>query len=246
MDLNLTNFNCNLFRNNFSISDYLRTNFQKMHPEDMAIMRHLARYYATCPRNERILEVGVGPNLYPIMAMLPVAEKIRAIDINDRNIQYMKGQQIHPDSFWNRFWQYIGSQSIIYNYDFRSDLENKVTFETGNFFDYSTHHKYDVVSFNSFAESITSDYWSFRHVCNRILNFVKPGGTVISVFMSGSNGYQVGAVNFPAFPIKSKIVRQIFSPAFSQLKIVDIPKAVIPIRDGYDGMIFMIAQRHLD
>ena len=60
--------------------------------------------------------------------------------------------------------------------------------------------------------------------------------------MEGSNGYTVGGVRFPAYPVDKEMLKAIFAPATIDLMIRRITSAR-PVREGYSGMLLLTARR---
>ena len=68
----------------FDPDQYVQDNYLYIHDEDKQIIDLLISFYARLPKIKSAVEVGVGPNLYPLMLMLPKAQHILAIDPNPR------------------------------------------------------------------------------------------------------------------------------------------------------------------
>lgn len=111
---------------------YIRSNYSTIHDEDKAIILRLLRFYKMLPKLEYALEIGVGPNLYPVMAMLPYIKKVVCMDISDTNIHYLTNQIKKPDENWLLFWDMFNKFNSIFNDNLNKILKEKIIVQKGN------------------------------------------------------------------------------------------------------------------
>ncbi|OGK46783.1 hypothetical protein A3A93_04020 [Candidatus Roizmanbacteria bacterium RIFCSPLOWO2_01_FULL_38_12] len=224
----------------FSPDEYVKDNYATVHDEDKEIIHKLVSFYSSLSKINLALEIGVGPNLYPVMAMLPFIEEIECIDFSTPNLEYLKGQLERPDDRWYRFWELYRSLSRKYDIDLVNNLKRKVEMKQGSIYELEC-NKYDLASMFFCAESVTKKQKQFTLACSRFIKSVKPGGFLVAAFMENSQGYNVGGVEFPAYPVDAKLIIRIFAPETKNLLVTRIPLAKKSLRPGYTGMVFLTA-----
>ena len=224
----------------FDARTYIGNNYSSIHSEDREIINRLVTFYSSLSSVMSALEVGVGPNLYPIMAMLPYIKKIECIDFSKSNLIYLRKQLKKPDDNWYKFWELFRSLSQEYNIDLVENLEKKVKTKHGSIYELEE-KKYDLASMFFCAESITREHNEFVLACNKFIKSVKSGGNLVAVFMENSKGYSINNIDFPAYPVDIDLIKKIFQPKTSSLLVVRIPLARQPLRPGYIGMLLLTA-----
>jgi hypothetical protein len=222
----------------FNPEKYVAENYSFIHDEDKKILDLMTEFYLEIPMLNHALEVGVGPNLYPLMAMLPKAKVIKAMEYSQRNINYLRHQLIRPSSNWNIFQEYLISNNEIYRYPLPQTFATKVNLQHGSIYELPE-GKFDLVSMNFVAESITNKQDEFNIVCQKFVDAVKPGGNLIASFMENSVSYTIDGIEFPSYPIDLNKLDKVFSPITTHLKIQRIEIAQTPLRPGYTGMLFL-------
>lgn len=229
--------------NSFDPLAYIEDNYLKIHDEDRNIMDALIRHYDSLPKLKDALEIGVGPNLYPVMAMLPFVDKIEGVDYSKPNILYLKRQLKKLDKNWYKFWKLFNNLSSKYrNMNLEKDLKKKLLIKRGDIFKLEE-DRYDLSSMFFCAESISSDRDKFVLACRKFISSVKHSGYLIAAFMENSKGYSVGGVEFPAFSVDLNFLCRTFKQDTTNLKIKHILVAKKPLRAGYTGMLFLTANR---
>lgn len=227
----------------FNPAEYVRKNYEKMSIPDVVLATHLIEWNSVHGRSGQILEIGGAVNLYPIFIMLPFFEKIIVTDIVDENLWYLRSQQREMDTLWR---QYIGLIRTLndkfYNFDFQTALRERVTVRSLSIFDIEK-ERYSHISMNFVAESITDDPDEFVRACNCVMAGLKKGGYLTASFMSGSRGYVVNGVDFPAVAIDPTGVADTFR-AMDDLRVRYIPIFGKPLRNGYNGIIHLTAKKN--
>jgi len=221
---------------------YLANNYRRLHEEDRMIIKILADFYRKIPKLQLTCEVGVGPNLYPIIALLPISKKVVAIDYSLKNIAYLTSQKKQVDTFWGPYLNLFQKESKQYKIDLLQNLKKKLVIEMGCVYTLPK-GVYDLSSMHFCAESITDDKKKFYDACLRFMVSVKRGGYLAASFMENSGGYRVGGVSYPAYPVNRHILEQVFTPFVKKLEIHRIPKAKNALRKGYTGMLVLTARR---
>jgi len=227
---------------NFNPETYIKHNYSNIHQEDKQIIRRLVKFYSQHHLLKLGLDIGTGPNLYPLILMLPITKKIESIDFNRQNINYLKGQIMKMNRNWKRFFNFIKKIYKQSGINLINSLKTKVIIKQGDIYQLAE-EKYDLVSMFFCAESITNDYEKFSSVCNKLINSVKINGLIVAAFMENSSQFFVGKIRHKTYLVNIKCLKKIFSPRVKNLKIYKIHKAKIPLRPGYTGILLLTAVR---
>jgi hypothetical protein len=221
---------------------YIKENYAQIHEEDLLIIQHLARFCLSLPKISHALEIGVGPNLYPVMAKLPFIDSLECVDFSSANVDYLAGQLVKPSDNWDQFLQLFKSINPKYNLNLADTLKEKVTVRLGSIYDLEK-AQFGLGSMFFCAESITDNYDEFTRACNRFIESVKTGGYLMASFMENSVSYKVGDTKFPAYPVDTAVITKIFSPKTKNLIIYRIPRSDQPVgtNHSYTGMLFLTA-----
>src|SRR3989344_2225957 len=74
----------------FDPESYVRNNYSYIHPEDRNIIKILIKYYENIAQIIASVEIGCGPNIYPLMLALPKVKYIDVIEYSTRNKSYLE------------------------------------------------------------------------------------------------------------------------------------------------------------
>ena len=68
--------------------------YRDLHPSDDDVIRHHAAFYRRIPPGDvRVsLELGAGPNLYPLMLAASVSPRIEVVEPSAASIAYLRQQ----------------------------------------------------------------------------------------------------------------------------------------------------------
>ena len=97
-----------LDRDRWPVPTYLAENYRELHRSDAAVIaRHSAFYRGLAPGGVgRAVEVGAGPNLYPLFLAAGAARRIDAVDRSAAGLAYLRRQLADgPDPTWLPFWE---------------------------------------------------------------------------------------------------------------------------------------------
>lgn len=227
----------------FNPRAYVRDNYAYVHDEDRQIIDLLFPYLAKKLKiTNRVLDIGTGPNLYPLLAIAPFVASIDCMEYSRRNTNYLKKELQHPHDNWKLFADYLRRKNNCYRQAIPELLTQKIRIQRGNIF--STNKRgYDCASMFFCAESITDNRKDFTHACTQFVKTVKIGGTLLALFMENSSGYVIDSIRFPAYPVNQNSLIQTFTPLVSELKIHRIKRANCPLRAGYTGMLLLIGKK---
>jgi hypothetical protein len=226
----------------FNPKKYVEANYASIHDEDKNILDLLVNFYQEIPTISKALEIGVGPNLYPLMVMAPYVDAIDCVEYSQRNIDYLKKQLNNPDENWIMFHEYLIAKIAIYNFPLKQKLSSLITIHRGSIYDLPQ-NKYGLASMHFVAESITDKALEFNQACQKFIKSVEKGGYLVACFMENSESYDINGVTFPSYPVTSQILEDVFSSSTNTLEIKHIKMAEVPLRPGYTGMLFLTARR---
>ena len=90
------------------VSDYLAEVYHEVLPADDAVLLHHSAFYRGFEpgHSARSLELGAGPNLYPLMLAAAVSREIEAVEPSAASVAYLDRQLTDgPDPSWQRFYE---------------------------------------------------------------------------------------------------------------------------------------------
>ncbi|WP_264927834.1 SCO2525 family SAM-dependent methyltransferase [Streptomyces sp. A012304] len=193
------------------------------------------------------IDVGAGPNLYPALAMLPWCDRITLLERSSKNLEYLRGQLSHYDPHWDRFWEVLCKDEAYATLDTDPRVRFKEAVqrpEAGSLFDLcGGGRRWDLGTMFFVAESITNSLTEFRRGVGCFMRALNPGAPFAAAFMEHSEGYRVGAHEFPARDVDESEVRTVLSGHAEDLTIHRMANPKQLVRDGYTGMILACGRR---
>jgi NNMT/PNMT/TEMT family len=241
----------------FASHDYWRHNYQKILPEDREIIQRVSSFLIRAlggrPSVERAIDVGSGTNLYPALLMLPWVEQILLSDYSESNVRWLSRHVLDDDApwTWEPFWRELRAREG-YNRiaeprkqlrEACTDQRERPGIERLSVFDLPS-EQWQLGTMFFVAESITTDPGEFAEAIGCFVGALKPGSPFAAAFMSGSEGYPVGSITFPAVPITEADIAEHFAKLAVKglsVKRLDTSDRVLDtpdrVRDGYEGMV---------
>jgi hypothetical protein len=225
----------------FDSEAYFQQYYGEPHPDDDQVVRRAcAAMLAALPSGDALetIDVGTGPNLFPLFCVLPRATRVTAWEYEKRNVDWLKAE-LSRDSparpQWQHFWKLVTEA-----YEPRRDLpENpipvlrqKADIRQGSIFSLPA-RRWDAATMFFCAESITEKLSEFREACTRFAQSVKTGGTLAAAFLAGSSGYAVEGQSFPAVKISDDDIREVFAPLAHDVRTERIGIVDREVRSGY-------------
>ncbi len=230
----------------FDPEAYLASNYREILEPDRWLCRALVEAWDDIARSQRpveaALDVGTGPNLYPVLAALPHARAVTACELSARNRAYLERQVDSLDPSWRVWLALLEGLGPAYAEEVLLASLRQRFFVTGtSIFDLAAHSS-DVASMFFCAESITRDGEEFLTACRTVAAAVRPGGALICAFMAGSGGYTIAGRDYPALPIFEADVLRAFEADCEIRRLERVPGGS-SVRHGYEGMLFLYARR---
>ena len=194
----------------------------------------------------RMVDVGTGPNLFPLLLSLPRASSLTAWEYSRSNVEWLNAE-IASDSMrsqWRHFWKVVvdayGPAAALPDNPMPI-LRERVGVRNGSVYELPE-RQWDAATMFFCAESITEQRSQFEAACVRFARSVLPGGPLIAAFLVGSSGYAVSERPFPVLNISEADIHAVFAPISANKRTQQIGIVEKEIRSGYSGMVFLSAQ----
>lgn len=231
------------------VQTYLSENYRQLHAcDDAVLVHHSAFYRQLAPASlATSLELGAGPNLYPLMLATAASRFVHAVDLSVVNVSYLREQVTRgADASWQPFYD----RCRELNPDLAPSLKEamaSVWVSQGDIAHISR-GGYDLASMNFVAESISEDRAEVAEMCRAFVGTVRPGGHLVAAFMENMARYDLGNQSqWPGCPIDARDVSEMFADQVDDLKVtrIDADPSLPDYYGGYTGMIMLTARRRL-
>ncbi|MFE0652628.1 class I SAM-dependent methyltransferase [Streptomyces sp. NPDC059534] len=231
--------------NAWPVADYLAENYRRLHPCDVGVIRHHSAVYRRHAPGSlaRTLELGAGPNLYPLMLAGAAASRVDALEPSAASVRYLRHQLAHgADASWRPFYTLCRSLDPALPASCAEAL-SRVRVVRGTADDLVP-GRYDLASMNFVAESVTEDFEEFSALCAAFVGAVRPGGRLLASFMERMPSYRIGTGPvWPACPVDGATLRGVFAPRTAGLRIVRLAKDLTLPEYGDTGVLLLSARR---
>jgi len=160
------------------VPTYLAENYRELHGSDDAVIVHHSAFYRGLAAGgvARAVEVGTGPNLYPLFLASGAARHIDAVDAGAAGLRYLRAQLAEgPDPSWEPFWARCRALNPALPATM-TDALRRVRAMQGDAFALAG-ADYDLASMHVVAESVTEDPDEFAGFCAAFVATVRPGAT---------------------------------------------------------------------
>lgn len=227
------------------VQEYIGEVYRELHPSDDAVITHHAAFYRRIDAGEvrTSVEVGGGPNLYPLMLAAAVSPSIDVVEPSAANIAYLSRQlSSGADPSWQQF--YDRCRSLLPSLPASlAEVLARVRVRRGTATDLPV-GVYDLASMHFVAESVTEDPGEFAEMCAAFAGCVRPGGWLVAAFMENMGRYRVGGgPQWPGFPVDRQIVEAAFDGLVSELETTRTDFDETGPDYGYTGMVMLTATR---
>ena len=172
---------------------YLAENYRNLHESDDAVIAHHSAVYRELAAGSlgRAVEIGAGPNLYPLFLASGAARRIDAVDRSEAGLGYLRRQLTgDPDPIWEPFWHRCRALNPTLPATMTEAL-GRVHIVQGDAFALAG-SDYDLASMHFVAESVTEDPDEFDEFCAAFVATVRPGGHLVAAFMENMGRYELG------------------------------------------------------
>lgn len=245
----------------FKPESYLDEYYATVIPENDKLLAFFADVSKKLPKVKRLLEYGGGPTVYQLVSLANNVSEIDFTDYLESNLGQVKNWVKDKKSAhdWRPFvrvalfYEYgsMPTNSAVYARErkLRSLLKSfgRVdAFNPEN--DKSKNQKYDVVSTNFVAESISSNRTQWRKSLKSITNYVEDNGWLVMTAIRNARYWRSGDDSFASYAIQKKdleeeLKKMGFRIVISRQIDADQTDPTHPGYEGYDGMVFVLAQK---
>lgn len=231
----------------FDPDAYVEHYYSDPHPDDDDVVRLTVAALASLGRRDlEVVDVGTGPNLFPLFAALPLARQLTVWEYAASNVDWLRrelgrGELRKP---WDHFWPVAASAhgaGVALPANPVAALAGKVEVVQGSIFDLPP-RRWDAATMFFCAESITARQDEFEKACQSFARAVKPGGILAAAFLAGSRGYSVAGQDYPAVSVTPETLQRAFDGLSRDLEVRGIGEMGEEIRSGYSGMVFLTAR----
>ena len=226
----------------FDTAGYVADNYRWMHDFDRRILRALSPYYAALPPGSLAssLDVGTGPNLYPLMLVSAASRRLEVLEHSAANVAYLeRARREGAPAEWAAFWRLCRELDPALPRDFDAVLRG-VRLHQGDAFDLQP-ASHELVSMFFMAESVTGDRAEFEELCTRFATAATPGGHLVAAFMAGMPCYRMGTEVLPSFPLDQPTLEAVMRPLTRDLRVEQLPPdPALPYQ--HDGVLLLTAR----
>lgn len=223
----------------FDSKAYVDQNYVGVREDDRALIELAIEAFRDEPSQLEVVDIGTGPNLYPLLAALPRARRLTAWELSPANIAWLKAEIAAPAlrPVWLDFWNIVRNgygESLPATP--HALLQDRFTPIEASVFDLPP-GRWDAASMFFCAESITDSVSEFERALEAWSRCAKPGGRLIAAFMENSTGYTIAGRSYPATCLTADAIAAAVSPLVSDAAFTHIPRPPL-VREGYSGMLF--------
>lgn len=229
----------------FDTGGYVADNYATVHPLDRDIIAALSPHYAAIPAGSLAssLDVGTGPNLYPLMLVAAASRRLEAVDCSTPNLRYLQRVcEKGPGPGWQHFWALCREHNPALPDDV-DDVLRRVEVRRGDAFALPS-RRHDLVSMFFVAESVTGVAAEFEQLCRSFADAAVPGGHLVAAFMAGMPSYELGGECLPSYPVDEGAIRAALRGHADDLRLRRLPAdPTLPYE--HDGVLLLTARAPL-
>lgn len=230
----------------FDAEAYFSHYYRELHADDIEVIQRTVEALKNAkPRGEKlnVLDVGTGPNLFPLLAAMPRAAKVTSWEYAPTNIEWLKREMQQPamrrqlGEFWGVIREAWGPSYNLPEHPYPA-LQKVADLQQASIFDLPK-SQWDAATMFFCADSITQKMDEFETACTAYAQAVKSGGTLACAFLLRSGGYEVAGEPFPVLRLTTPDVVAIFNKLATEVEAHEIGVVEEEIRSGYLGMLFV-------
>lgn len=232
----------------FDSEAYFTHYYEDPHPDDDLVVRMTCEAIKRIPAGAPLdaIDVGTGPNLYPMFCALPRAASLTAWEYSSSNVAWLKAElekdAVRPQ--WTHFWKVVRE---AYGPGFElpdnpvAAVASKASIRQGSIYDLPE-RQWDVATMFFCAEAVTNVQSEFDRACACFARAVRPGGTLIAAFLVKSEAYIVAGRQYPVMTLSEESLRATFAAVATDIVTEKIGIVEEEVRSGYTGMVFLTAK----
>lgn len=233
----------------FDPDAYVSHYYSDPHPDDdQAVQLASLALSAAKPAGNQlsVVDVGTGPNLFPLLAALPRSARLTAWEYSDANLRWLTDELARPAlrEPWVHFWSIV-RKAYGAPYHLPEDpmpvLCARTRVQKGSVYDLPE-RQWDAATMFFCAESITDQFEEFQLACSRFAKCVRSGGTLTAAFLLSSEAYVVAGHRYPVLKLSEALLSTVFRSVADNVVIQTIGAADDEVRSGYVKMAFLTAR----
>lgn len=230
----------------FDPETYLAHYYQDPHPDDDLVLRLTCEAFKNAQPSGALetVDVGTGPNLYPLFAALPRASTLTAWEYSQVNIDWLRrelaGATMRPqfEHFWKVARDAYGDPELPENPI--PELKSRTRLHKGSIFDLPR-QSWDAGTMFYCAEAVTTDPAEFDQACACFARSIKPGGTIVAAFLANSSSYELDGRRSPLMTLTEDSLKATFEKVAGRVETRPIGIVQEEVRSGYTGMVLLSA-----
>jgi hypothetical protein len=234
----------------FCPDDYVKRNYATPLDVDKKIVRlvgkHLTDHFGGGHQGPvKGVDVGAGANLYPALCMLPWCSEITLLEKGPKNLDYLRRQAEGGfDTAWDAFWDELAYTHPRYKAlhgERHERFRQAAAPRPGDLLELGgTAQRWGVGAMFFVAESMSSSGDEFRTAVDHFLGVLEPGAPFAAAFMLQSEGYEVGAYEYPAYAVDQPAVAEALEPLAQKVTYHELD---FTLREGHEGMLLALGFR---
>lgn len=229
----------------FDSEAYFQHNYSSLRAHNERYMHMLCDASSDwAPESRRVLDIGTGSNLFPVISLLPFASRIECSDRSASNRNWLESEFRGDGARWIEYFDVCRShlRSDVAPFLSWSRLVSLVEVVERDVDDLEVDHEFDIVSSFFVIESSTDRVDVVAKRMKALAEAVSAHGDIFVGLMLGSLGYSVGGVPYPAVALQPEDVREMATAAGLKIESLHaLDRGVDAVRSGYTGMAFLHA-----
>jgi hypothetical protein len=235
----------------FNSIDYLEEYYsaEGKDPENNFLLGFFHDVYSHIPQQKKLLEVGGGPSIYPLISASSKVDEIMFSEYTEDNRAAVKAWiDKLPTAFdWGKHFSYVADMEGEPSPEkieerVRKGIKKVVACDItkNNPLHPLMHKGFDIVSVNFCPEGITDDEKSYAQYIKNIAYLLKPKGLMVMTLLRNARYYNAGDTKYAACPVDENSVSDVLKNVgcrITRMRTIDIDA---PER-GYDGIIALTA-----
>ena len=230
----------------FPCDAYVDHNYKQVSLPDRGVCEQLAAFHRGLPAGGNMIEIGCGPNLFPILAAAPHRAQIYVTDLPSVTVNYQKSHSAGTlGEPWDMWLQLLAENDPSYamsSEEMSATLRDKCAYANVSVFDLPE-SVYDSSSMHFVAESLSDHYDEFHEAAVRAVRCLRPGGSFAVSFMLGSAGYTYDTMELPAVAVSAYDILSILETEADDLQCMILEGHAYTVREGHTGMLHVSGRR---
>lgn len=226
----------------FDSEAYFQHYYGDPHPDDDLVVRLTVEAFKAQPSPiARSIDIGTGPNLFPLFSVAPRVGSLTAWEYAGSNVTWLQRELVSTTlrPQWRHWWDVARA---AYGEELPDNpipmLKAKTEVRQGSIFDLPE-REWDAATMFFCAESITRDRAEFERATACFARCVKTGGFLLGCFLVHSGGYVVADRPFPVLSLTAEEIIAAFSQHATDVRSEMIGIVEREIRSGYSGFVFL-------